>query len=427
MEKKTIGSFISALRKANGMTQKDLAQRLNVSDKTVSRWERDDGTPDLSLIPVLAEIFEVTCDELLRGVRKPPSPTSDSAPNAESTAKGEKQRQRLLTASLSRYRSQTFIAMGISLAGLIAAMVGNFGFLRAYLGFLAGTVFYLVSVICQAVFLNSAFLSVSDDALAGPQLGQFKWSVIRLAELSFGLTVALLGFSLPLVLSSYSTYAGLNADFWLLSGVLTGGTLLLIFSVLLFFLNPQLLKKGGCTMDSPQALEVYTRNHRLKGTYAIVLTAIVLVTCVVHAAMTNIWGPWTIMEGTSFDNYQSFVAFMEQDTAPIGTAPDNAIEQGTYYDEAGNPISEEEALTQTLEDKNGTVVCQYLHRNHAVVSIQYTPKDGSVLPVTVYTDADFKKAQDKAAIRHVIFGGIYCVELACAALIYFKKRTRWSS
>lgn len=73
MEKKTIGSFITALRKANGMTQKDLAEKLNVSDKTISRWERDDGTPDLSVIPVIAEIFGVTCDELLRGERYSPA------------------------------------------------------------------------------------------------------------------------------------------------------------------------------------------------------------------------------------------------------------------------------------------------------------------------------------------------------------------
>ena len=70
MEQKTIGKFITALRKANGMTQKDLAEKLNVSDKTVSRWERDEGAPDLSMIPVIAEIFGVTCDELLRGEKK---------------------------------------------------------------------------------------------------------------------------------------------------------------------------------------------------------------------------------------------------------------------------------------------------------------------------------------------------------------------
>ena len=100
MEKKTIGSLIAALRKANGMTQQELAEKLNVSDKTVSRWERDDGAPDLSAIPVIAEIFGITCDELLRGERKSPEQQVD-APENTPTPKGEKQRQRLLQLSLS--------------------------------------------------------------------------------------------------------------------------------------------------------------------------------------------------------------------------------------------------------------------------------------------------------------------------------------
>lgn len=71
MERKSLGSFLSTLRKANGMKQKELAQRLNVSDKSVSRLECDDGAPDLSIIPALAEIFEGSCDELLCGERLP--------------------------------------------------------------------------------------------------------------------------------------------------------------------------------------------------------------------------------------------------------------------------------------------------------------------------------------------------------------------
>ena len=51
------------------MTQKELAELLNVSDKAVSRWERDESMPDILLIPVLADIFEVSCDELLKGER----------------------------------------------------------------------------------------------------------------------------------------------------------------------------------------------------------------------------------------------------------------------------------------------------------------------------------------------------------------------
>lgn len=70
MEKMTIGKFIAALRRASGMTQKELGERLYVSDKTVSRWERDECTPELNLIPAIAEIFGITSDELLRGQRR---------------------------------------------------------------------------------------------------------------------------------------------------------------------------------------------------------------------------------------------------------------------------------------------------------------------------------------------------------------------
>ena len=67
MERKSIGMLIAALRRANGLTQKQLADRLGVSDKAVSRWERDESLPDLTLLPVIADLFHITVDELLRG------------------------------------------------------------------------------------------------------------------------------------------------------------------------------------------------------------------------------------------------------------------------------------------------------------------------------------------------------------------------
>ena len=73
MERKTLGSFISVLRRASGMTQKDLAEKLNVSDKAVSRWEREESAPDLTLLPLIADLFDITVDELLRGQRSSPS------------------------------------------------------------------------------------------------------------------------------------------------------------------------------------------------------------------------------------------------------------------------------------------------------------------------------------------------------------------
>ncbi|HHW74983.1 MAG TPA: helix-turn-helix transcriptional regulator, partial [Firmicutes bacterium] len=71
MEKKTMGAFIAALRKAGGMTQQEVADRLSVSNKTISKWERDEGYPEITIIPALAELFDVTSDEILRGGRIP--------------------------------------------------------------------------------------------------------------------------------------------------------------------------------------------------------------------------------------------------------------------------------------------------------------------------------------------------------------------
>ncbi len=72
MTNKSIGNFLSELRKEKGLTQKEIADYLNVSDKTVSHWECDKYSPDISVIPILAEFFGVTCDEILKGEKATP-------------------------------------------------------------------------------------------------------------------------------------------------------------------------------------------------------------------------------------------------------------------------------------------------------------------------------------------------------------------
>lgn len=66
MKKETFGSMIAALRKEKGMTQLELAEKIGVTDKAVSKWERDLSFPDVNLIPKLATIFNVTVDELMQ-------------------------------------------------------------------------------------------------------------------------------------------------------------------------------------------------------------------------------------------------------------------------------------------------------------------------------------------------------------------------
>lgn len=430
MEKKTMGGFLAALRKANGMTQRELAERLNVSDKSVSRWERDDGAPDLSLIPVIAEIFDVSCDELLRGERKSPAQRADGAEAGEMTAKAEKQRQRLLKAARMQYRNQTCIAVGISVVGMIAALVCNLAFLKAVLGFFLGAVFFAAGIVCQLVFVNKAFFRVEDSELDEETLAGFRRDVIALAERSVGVTVAFVGFTFPLVL--VDAFLGLGADSLLLWGTLGAAAFLLAYAVVLYVVNGRMVKSGALPL-SERAAEVYWHNRRWKGICAWCLAAALAVTGVGHHAATAIWQPYTIMEGITFEDYDSFVAFMEQDvpssssvsntpgtTAVEEPAPDGEI---TWYDEFGNEITEEEAMTSRLTDKNGNVVCEYIRRRN-VVSIRYTPKDGTILPITVFTDEALQQARQTAAERHVLFCAAYCVECLAALLFYLKKREK---
>lgn len=67
MDNKKIGIFISELRKEKNMTQKDLAEKLNVTDKAVSKWERGVGYPEITILPLLADALGVTTSELLQG------------------------------------------------------------------------------------------------------------------------------------------------------------------------------------------------------------------------------------------------------------------------------------------------------------------------------------------------------------------------
>ena len=66
MEKQTLGMMISSFRKEKGMTQLQLAEIMGVTDKAVSKWERDLSIPDVNSIPKLAETFGISVDELMQ-------------------------------------------------------------------------------------------------------------------------------------------------------------------------------------------------------------------------------------------------------------------------------------------------------------------------------------------------------------------------
>ena len=69
MDYKKIGQFITDLRKENNLTQAKLAEKIFVSEKTISKWENGKSVPDTESLPKLCEIFNISLNELLSGER----------------------------------------------------------------------------------------------------------------------------------------------------------------------------------------------------------------------------------------------------------------------------------------------------------------------------------------------------------------------
>ena len=111
-----MGALMSALRKSKGMTQQDVADRLGVSNKAVSKWECDDGYPDISILPAIAELYGVTVDELLRGEIR----------NEEKTVspeKGIKQIEFMLRNAQFKFKNISVIALVLSVLSPIFALI----------------------------------------------------------------------------------------------------------------------------------------------------------------------------------------------------------------------------------------------------------------------------------------------------------------
>ena len=92
--KKTLGTMIAELRKQHGMTQLELAEKMGVTDKAVSKWERDLSCPDINSLPKLAELLGVSVEDLMQVKKEAEAPVSkvaeimEIAPKAVAMAMG---------------------------------------------------------------------------------------------------------------------------------------------------------------------------------------------------------------------------------------------------------------------------------------------------------------------------------------------------
>ncbi len=275
MEKKTIGKFISALRRANGMTQKELGDKLYVSDKTVSRWERDECLPELSLIPAIAEIFGITTDELLRGERN--SIERDSiAPTESKRARGEKQFKAMLHQNEKRFSNLSLLSIGLTLVGVIVAALCN-GFYKSILGGLLGILFFIAAAICQICFTNA--FSIADYEEEHEE--EVNAANTRHIEFSVNVIFCILAaalFTIPLIFLGGWHY-GINfADTWLPIGlIMTAIGLLIFFALYRLAILPTLIKNGAVHYEEKEKNLLKANQKLLKKSLKILAVVLVSV------------------------------------------------------------------------------------------------------------------------------------------------------
>ena len=155
MDQIRIGQFIAAQRKLLGMTQAELAEKLGITDRAVSKWERGKGMPDASLMLALCEALNITVNELLRGEK------------IEMENNNEKNEELLLELAKSIEHknkiiwTNMWIIMGVSIIALLAGI-------SAVAFFVPEGVWQLVAILAiTVVFLIPCFYALKLEVSVG--------------------------------------------------------------------------------------------------------------------------------------------------------------------------------------------------------------------------------------------------------------------
>ena len=102
MNNKTTGQFITRCRKELNLSQKELAEKLNVTDKAVSKWETGNGAPDISLLVPLAQALNVSVLEILNGEKLPEDNNEENINDIIIEALKAEKKKRLKSKSLEQ-------------------------------------------------------------------------------------------------------------------------------------------------------------------------------------------------------------------------------------------------------------------------------------------------------------------------------------
>lgn len=407
MEMNLLGGRIAALRKARGMTQKELAESLHISDKSVSRWERGETAPDLSLLPALAEQLDVSLDELLSG-RKPALQTA--APS-EAFSAG------LVCRSMRAQGICTILAAALSLLGLAGLFILRYEYLNPSAGVFCAGIFLIFSAALESAsfFWTQGILRESRASQTAAD-AHGKTLLRRLFGISI-LNVAIAAASLALYLRSIG---GAIQRFWSWGEILapTLGAALAFLLLLCLLLPRWALKKGLLSESRRESVQANMRKKLFCIGGCVAALAVTLL--IGHLFSTHVLTMERICgEGTCFASFDDFKAFAE---TPVSVYADGRmveilLEDGTtqYYEDCDR----DRWFWDAIADAQGNTMT-YIRRNLSIATILHEP--GAEWPFRVYTVADQAQYNHIKETARVILGALLLLEISAGFLLYFRIR-----
>ncbi len=421
MEKKTIGNFISVLRRASGMTQKQLGEMLYVSDKTVSRWERDECEPELALIPAIAEIFGITTDELLRGEKNAQTTSGgldDSAAESRRRARSDKQFRAMLRNRQTHYQNMSRVSVGLIVVGVLFAMAFNLGMSRGVFAFCAATACLVGALICQLCFVSNALMPLEDEGERELELRRFNSSVTRRKMTIFWWLAVVFAFVLPL---SMLGYAGLGWEAWLIlggasAGVIGGGAYLFY----IFVLRERMIREGSLYVEEEEKAHMAQEKKLLRkmSVIGLGLAAVLIVSVmVVETLDPQLFAkPKECRTLEEFEEYTYLIACEEF----YGYFSQEEIDKWMTAEEK----KALEVWKTPFKDEAGNVLCEYW-RGPQIVEIRTsfdTSADGT--PIYVYRELDYQVGHYTIGQIQTSLWAMTALELAVCAIVYTISRRR---
>lgn len=421
--KQNLGEYIAQLRKEKGLTQRELAEHLNVTDKTVSHWERGESSPDISALPILADIFGITVDELLKGERR-------AQKQATSIAYIGEPPENFVLRNYNRFKIQNMISAAIPVISLISGagiryLLLHFVFTQAANAValfvtLAGVfICFVLTVIFNVLFRNKLY----------PDSDSYRkhcFAADRISSLNFYFGTLCLS-AVPCFMRKHGFIFSLIA--------------LTVILAVEFILT----KKGVLSTEKAFDSKIKESICLLRKSCAVLCAILIIIGGGIYFFFIEVYHP--TVKNIVFTSSDEFKAYMETPqekpddayladgvsvtalvptTLPPTTAPDGSVAPS----EQQSPVEvlpqgqESEDDIEEIYNANGEVILTFRNLNKSVKSYAYNEETGTYHIITYEEAIRVQKLRNfkNTTIDRLV--PLYCLAVAGITFIVYKRKLK---